>query len=54
LADEWDSLESGRKLMMKEIEMMRDIHSIHIKPNDKIIYDDGDGGYLLVRCKNGM
>ena len=54
LADEWDSLDSGRKLTMKEIEMMRDIHSIQIKPNDKIICDDGDDGYLLVRCKNGM
>ena len=51
LADEWDSLDSGRKLTMKEIEMMGDIHSIQIKPNDKIICDDGDGGYLLVRCK---
>lgn len=48
-ASEWDSLKSGRKLTRKENEMMRDIYSIQLKSTDKIICDDGDGGYLLVR-----
>lgn len=53
-AIEWDSLMAGRKITKEENEMMRDIVSIQLKPTDRIICDDGDEGYLLVRCKDGM
>jgi hypothetical protein len=48
-ASEWDSLKTGHKLTKEESKMMRDICSIHLESTDKIICDDGDGGYLLVR-----
>jgi len=49
-ADEWDDIEAG-KLTRKQKEMLKDIHSIPLRPTDKILFDDGDEGYLLIRPK---
>lgn len=49
-ADEWDRIDAG-KLTRQHREMMNGIQSIPLRPTDKIICDDGDEGYLLVRIK---
>lgn len=49
-ADEWDRIDAG-KLTREHREMMQDITTIHLRPTDRILFDDGDEGYLLVRPK---
>lgn len=49
-ADRWDDIDAGKPLTDDEkIVMREEIKSIILKKTDKIITDDGDGGYLLVR-----
>jgi len=49
-ADDWDRIESGGRLTTEERDILRyDIASVPLKKKDKIIFDDGDGGYLLIR-----
>lgn len=49
-ADNWERIkDKSQKLTKEDRDMMEDIHSIHLKKTDKIIFDDGDEGYLLVR-----
>ena len=51
-ADRWDDITEGKPLTDNEKDMLKyDIVSIHLKKTDKIITEDGDGGYLLVRPK---
>lgn len=51
-AEDWDRIEEGGPLTEEEKNILRyDIVSIPLKKRDKIITDDGDGGYLLIRPK---
>jgi hypothetical protein len=47
-ADKWDSIDAGAHI---DPEVIRDLYQIEIQSNDRIINEDGDGGFLLVRPK---
>lgn len=50
LAEEWDRVSDPSKPLTREDkEAMKDIMSIKLNKSDKILCDDGDEGYLLVR-----
>lgn len=47
-ASEWDRVGEG-KLTDEEKEMLKDIVQVDIEPTDKILFEDDEGGGLLVR-----
>lgn len=49
LADRWEDITAGKPLTSEERDIMRDLISIRLRSSDKIITDDGEGGYLLLR-----
>jgi len=48
LAERWDDIAAGR-LTSEDKELLSEIQEIPVYPNDRIVHDDGDEGYLLVR-----
>ena len=49
LADRWEDITAGKSLTAEERDIMHDLVSVKLRPSDKIITDDGEGGYLLIR-----
>lgn len=49
-AEEWDQIEDlSVPLTEEQREALQDIVEIPLKKSDKVVWADGDGGYLLVR-----
>ena len=50
LADRWDDIGEGKPLTEDEKDILKyGLEKISLKKTDKIITEDGDGGYLLIR-----
>jgi hypothetical protein len=50
LAENWDRLnDEAQPLTDEEKEMFDQIEEVKILPTDKIVHDDGDEGYLVIR-----
>jgi len=50
LAESWEHLDDETQPLTKEEEEMLDeITEVKLLPTDKIVHDDGDEGYLVIR-----
>lgn len=55
LAEDWDFLNSGKPLTPELKEIVKDMSRVPLKKTDRIVFDDGDEGYLVVRgCSSSI